>query len=129
MLNRSRSARSALTAVASRRDILLLQEMTEHIHVSQPVEDYILDLVTATRTSSDTLLGSSPRGSIALYNAGRALALLRGRRYVIPEDIKTLAPAVLAHRLILTQNARLEDKTRETVLQQLLAVVPVPSAR
>ncbi len=90
------------------------------------VEDYLLDLVTASRNDPAVELGVSPRGSLALLRAGQALAAIRGRDFVTPDDIQALARPVLAHRLILSPESRLRGQTADGVIARLLEQVPVP---
>lgn len=117
-----------LEPVATPAEIVSLQEQVRHLHVHPDVRDYVVRIVQATRTHRDVYLGASPRASIALYRCSQALALLRGRDYVQPEDVKELAPAVLAHRLVLRPEVRLSAGRTETVLEEILATVPVPVA-
>jgi len=90
------------------------------------VEDYLLDLVSASRSDLAVELGVSPRGSLALLRAGQALAALRGRDFVTPDDLQTLARPVLAHRLILSPESRLRGQSAEDVIKRLLDQTPVP---
>ncbi|MHC5024983.1 MAG: AAA family ATPase, partial [Planctomycetota bacterium] len=98
------------------------------------VENYILDLVRSTREAAELdaelaewlEYGASPRASIYLARTARAQAFLAGRAYVIPEDVRAMAPDVLRHRLVLTFQAEAEEITPEQVMERLLAVVPVP---
>lgn len=115
-----------LKPVCSREEILSLQTQCREIYVSPVLMDYLVSLVQATRTNSQILSGVSPRGSLALLRASMALALIRGREYVVPEDIKELAVPVLAHRLVC---ARTIDGSRRTaaVMEQILNSVPVPT--
>ena len=83
----------------------------------------------ATRAHNDASLGASPRASLGLFRASRALALIRGRDYVLPDDVKELAPAVLSHRIVLTPAARMRGVRSENMVQDLLNTVPVPGAR
>jgi len=92
-----------LEAVATPEQIAGLQEARKRIRVSQPVKEYITTIVNATRESSAFSLGASPRGSLSLMRASQALAALQGRDYVLPDDVKSLAVPVLAHRLILKE--------------------------
>ena len=92
------------------------------------VREYLVTLSEATRQHSDAALGASPRASLGLFRAGRALALIRGRDYVLPDDVKELAEAVLAHRIVLTPSARMRGVRAEQVVQELLNSVPVPGA-
>jgi MoxR-like ATPase len=93
------------------------------------VSDYIVRLVNATRTHPDVYLGASPRGSLALYRAGQALAALLGRDYVIPDDVKRLAEPCLAHRLIIKTSSSIHDVQAGSVVRELLESVPVDSPR
>ena len=117
----------ALEPVASPEEVAELQEVRKKITVSVPVREYITSLVRATRVSSALRLGASPRGSLALMRAGQALAGLRGRDFVLPDDVKCLAVPVLAHRLILREEERLRGETPERVLEELLRQVPIPA--
>jgi len=116
----------ALEPVASPEEVAALQEVRKKITVSAPVREYITSLVRATRTSPALRLGASPRGSLALMRAGQALAGLRGRDFVLPDDVKFLAAPVLAHRLILKPEARLRGRTEPAVVKEILETVPVP---
>jgi MoxR-like ATPase len=116
----------ALDAVCAPRDVLALQEAARGVHVTESVLDYLVGVVQATRSHADLYLGASPRASIALYEAGRALAFVRGRDYVTPDDIKELAPLVLAHRLILKPEATLRGATADSVVADVLTRVAVP---
>ncbi len=95
------------------------------VHVDELLEDYILKIVQGTRHHLDLALGASPRGSLALYKTSQALAALQNRDYVIPDDIKRLAPAVLAHRLILKPESQLRGRTTASVLSGLLTGIEV----
>lgn len=96
------------------------------VYVHPVLEDYLLDLVQASRVDPAITLGISPRGSLALYRASRALAAIQGRSYVIPDDVKRLAAPVLAHRLILNPNARLRGRSNQEVLAALIEQTPIP---
>jgi len=95
------------------------------VHVSDEMQDYVLALVSRTRSHPRLHLGASPRGSLHLTRAAQARAVLRGRDYVLPDDVKGMAVAVLAHRLILEPEARLEGLSSEEVVQEILGVTPV----
>ncbi len=116
-----------LEPVASPDEVSELQHARKKIHVSHPVREYITSLVRSTRTSPALRLGASPRGSLALMRAGQALAALRGREYVLPDDVKSLVIPVLAHRLILKEEERLRGETREHFLEEILRQTPVPA--
>jgi len=116
-----------LEPVASPEDVVALQEVRKKITVSAPVREYITSLVGATRVSPALRLGASPRGSLALMRAGQALAGLRGRDFVLPDDVKCFALPVLAHRVILREDERLRGETPERVLEEILRQVPIPA--
>ncbi len=96
------------------------------VFVSVPVKRYIVDLTNRTRQNSDIYLGASPRGSLALYRTGQTAAALKGRDYVLPDDIKELATAVLAHRIIVGPAARLRELSAEKIIQEIVENLPVP---
>jgi len=116
-----------LRPVASPEDLVALQEVRKTITVSAPVREYITSLVGATRTSPALRLGASPRGSLALMRAGQALAGLRGRDFVLPDDVKRLALPVLAHRVILREEERFRGENPERVLEEILQRIPIPA--
>jgi MoxR-like ATPase len=91
------------------------------------VKEYITNIVRATRGAPSLRLGASPRGSLGLMRAGQALAALREREYILPDDIKTLAVPVLAHRLILREEERLRGETSEHFLEEIVSQIPVPA--
>lgn len=97
-----------------------LYDILTDVHVDASLVRYILSIVRATRSHSDVALGASPRGSLALFKTAQALAALRGRDYVLPDDIKTLAPFALAHRLIIRPESQLRGRTAESILAQIL---------
>ncbi|SHI20228.1 AAA family ATPase [Desulfosporosinus lacus] len=115
-----------LQAVGGEKDVKEWQELSRNVFVHQSIRSYIIELVRATRTHSAVAFGASPRASLALVRAARALALLRGRKYVIPDDIKYLAGYVLNHRLLLKREDRLRGVKAGQVLEELLAIIPVP---
>jgi MoxR-like ATPase len=117
---------AGLKPVATPEEIRSLQQARREIGVSLPVRRYIADIVKPTRVSQSLRFGASPRGSLGLMRAGQALAALRGRTYVLPDDIKYLAEAVLAHRVILHEEERLRGNTPEKILQEIMAATPVP---
>jgi len=106
----------------------LLQEIEniKRVFVSVPVKKYIVDLITQTRQNDELYLGASPRGSLALFRTGQALAFLRGRDYVLPDDIKNMAVAVLSHRVIVNPAARLRELSSSKIIEEILEQVPVP---
>ncbi|MDH3496216.1 MAG: MoxR family ATPase [Gemmatimonadota bacterium] len=124
-----------ITPVAEADDILALRQTIAELYMDQKIVDYVVDVVRATREPQRVGLhevrpliayGASPRASIYLAQAARAHAYLRGRSYVVPEDVKAMAPDVLRHRVLLTFEAEAEDVTSEVVIGKLLEAVPVP---
>ena len=101
-------------------ELLNLHDVITDVHVDASLEQYILAIVQATRSHPDVALGASPRGSLALYKTSQALAALRDRDFVIPDDIKTLVPLTLAHRLILRPESQLRGRTPEAILAEIL---------
>jgi MoxR-like ATPase len=97
------------------------------VHVDGTIVDYVLDVVAATRADEALRLGASTRAALHLLQASQARALLEDRDYVIPDDVKRVAPDVLAHRLALTVDAELDEKTPFDVLARILETVPVPA--
>jgi MoxR-like ATPase len=116
-----------LKPVVKPEEIAQLQESRKDILVSRPVMEYISAIAGATRSHEKVRFGVSPRGSLGLMRAGQALAALHGRSYVLPDDIKHLAPAVMAHRMILKDQERLRGLMPEAFLKELIDQVPVPS--
>jgi MoxR-like ATPase len=123
---RGKDPLKGLKAVASPEQITELQGARKKIRVSLPVREYIADIVRATREDQDLRFGASPRGSLGLMRTGQALAALRGRDFVLPDDIKHLVVPILAHRLILTDDKRLRGATSEQLLEKILKQIPVP---
>lgn len=115
-----------LAAVATGADVLTLQTMVKKVYVDDLVKQYIAALVTATRQHPAIYLGASPRGSLSLFRATQARALMQGRDYVLPDDAKALAEPVLAHRLIVSSSDRSPDKSGRAAVAELLETVPVP---
>ena len=115
-----------LEAVTHPDEVSELQNRRKEIHVSAPVLKYITDIVGATRSHPALSLGASPRGSLGLMRAGQALAALRGRTFVLPDDIKYLAVPVLGHRLILKEDERLRRGSTEDILRKVLDQIPAP---
>jgi len=115
----------AMDAMADPQMLVQLQQARAKIHVSDAIRDYITALVRATRESQAFRFGSSPRGSLGLMRAAQALAALRGRDYVLPDDVKYLAPFVLTHRLTLTEKDRLRGALPESFLERIIAETPV----
>ena len=116
---------TAIEPVVDGRRVLELRRQVWDVHVDDTVRDYVVRLVNATRTHPDLALGASPRGSLALFRTGQALAALQGRDYVLPDDVKRLAMPVLAHRLIVRPESTLRGYTAERVLGNVLQATPL----
>jgi len=115
-----------LAAVVGASDITELQETVRQVHLDPVLRNYLVQLVQATRTHADVELGASPRATLGLYRCSQALAAIRGRDYVTPDDLKTLAPLALSHRMILRSQARLRERTPESVIDEILVQIQVP---
>jgi len=117
---------TTLEPVAEAEDVAELQQTAARCHVSEEVYGYVLDLVEATRASEDLYLGAGPRGSLALVRCAQALATIDGRDFVGPDDVKSIAAAALAHRLLPRPEARVAGVTGAAIVEQLLDSVPAP---
>jgi MoxR-like ATPase len=117
-----------ISPVTTAAEVVAGAQSVADLHVADNIKAYIVDLVTATRQHRDLALGVSPRGALALQRAARALAASIGRDYVVPDDVKRLAVAVLEHRLLLAPDAQLRGAAPGDVVRELLASVPVPGA-
>ncbi|MBR2736127.1 MAG: MoxR family ATPase [Firmicutes bacterium] len=120
-------SKAEIRSCIEQEEIVGLIEDRQHVIVSTEMSNYIVSLITATRNHEDIRLGSSPRGSIALYELARSYALFQGRNYVIPDDIRFLAPYVLGHRVMLTHKAKTEKKTGVSVVEEIVRNVVVPT--
>jgi MoxR-like ATPase len=118
----------AVTTVVQPDAVLALRDAARTVRVGEDVERYIVALVRATREHDDVRLGASPRSSVALYRAAQAWALLDGRAFVLPDDVRTIAHAVLDHRLLLDVDRELRGATVAGVVKDVLDQVPVPLA-
>ncbi|MDL2233770.1 MoxR family ATPase [Ruminococcaceae bacterium OttesenSCG-928-L11] len=125
--NKSRTATAPLSAVADAAAILALQDELEAMTCMRSILTYIVDIARRTREHPDVELGVSPRGSIALMKAAMARAMLSGRNYVLPDDVQRMTAPVLAHRLVLTAQAYIQNQTAEAVLTEILRLAPVPA--
>ena len=114
-----------LQQVAECAELMDLQKQVWEIHIDDTLQDYIVRLVHRTRGHPDLALGASPRASLSLYRTAQALAALQGRDHVLPEDVKSMAPIVLTHRLVLRPEAELRGQTTRAVLDALLAETPL----
>jgi len=116
----------ALQPVVSAEQVIRLQQAIRQVRWQPEVERYLLSIVRATREHAAVSLGVSPRGTLALYRACEAYAAMQGRDYVQPDDVKRLAPSVLAHRLLTTTRARLRGSASEAIIKEILDATPVP---
>jgi MoxR-like ATPase len=115
-----------INPVVSAADVVNCQEAIRSVHVDDKIKRYVLEIVHNSREHEDVLLGGSPRASIALFRTGQALAAVSGRDFVIPDDVKRMAQAVLAHRLILRPESRLRKKTPASVVNEIVGDARVP---
>lgn len=120
--------RLILNPVLTASDILHLQRRVEEVHISQPVVQYVVDLVEATRNSPRTEAGASPRGSLALLKASRARAAMAGRSHVLPDDVKAVAVPCLAHRLILQPDQWVRGVRTDQVVNEVVSQVAAPQS-
>lgn len=116
----------AVKTVTDAAELTRLQKEAAAVYISDAVADYIVALTQATRRHSDLAMGASPRGSRSLYRAAKVWAAMEGRDYVLPDDVQHLAAPVLAHRLVLTGEARFSGKTAQGVVQEILATTEIP---
>ncbi len=128
ILNRFRQSNpiEALESVATGEQIIKIQDEIKEVHVDKTLNDYIVDIVSSTRKHNDIILGSSPRGSIALFKAAQAWAFYNNRNFVMPEDIKYMVVPVLSHRIVLKQEAKLKKINAADILDSILEKIKVP---
>ena len=115
----------SLEPVVDGGDLIALGDIVTDVHVDDSLLQYVLAIVDATRKHSDLALGASPRGSLALYKSAQALAAVRGRDHVLPDDVKTLAPLALCHRLIVKPATQLRGRTALTIVDEILERTPL----
>jgi len=118
-----------IAQVTTTGELLDMQEQIKSVYVDPLIKQYIVELVDKTRAHPDVYLGASPRGALALYRTAQARAVMHGRDYVIPDDIKALAQSTLAHRVIISPAARIKDIDTGGILDELLRSIPVPGAK
>jgi MoxR-like ATPase len=118
-----------LQPVMAAEELIELQHAREQVRIEESVRRYIVQVARATRQHDSVQLGVSPRGTLALYKAAQALAALRGRDYVLPDDVKQLVGPVLTHRIIVNPQTRLRGRTPEEVIQETISAIPVPVDR
>ena len=115
-------------AIARPEDVLALQAAAAEVRVDQRVHEYAVRIVRATRERPELAIGAGPRGAIAMIRAARAQALLEARDFVVPDDVKSMAPPALRHRILLAPEAELEGRTPDAVLGVVLGEVEAPRA-
>jgi MoxR-like ATPase len=123
-----RQEQVSLAPVITAAQLLDIQATVEEVHVSEPIEQYIVNLVVATRQHPQVQIGASPRGSLALYQLARAHTMISGRDFVLPDDVKVMATAALAHRLLLKPELWMRGIQAEGVLHDILERTPIPKA-
>ena len=116
----------ALSPVTTTEVLLKLQELVHQIHVSPQINEFIVSIVRKTREHPDIVLGCSPRGTLALYRGAQAWALYQNRSYVLPDDVLKMAVPVLAHRLVLSQEARFKKFSPQDLMKNVISLVKVP---
>lgn len=124
--NLRRSDQANIEQVSTREDILAMQQQVEDVHVEQAVERYAIEIVGRTRSHKAVEIGASPRGSLALVKLAKANAWLNGRDYVIPDDVKRVAPPALSHRLILKPEGWLKGEKTVAIIDEIVRDVQVP---
>ena len=117
---------NSLKSVISNKDVESMIKMVKNVFVSPMILKYIVEIVNRTRSNEDLYLGASPRGSLALFRTSQVLAVIKGRNYVLPDDVKEMALPVLAHRLIVNPEARLKEISSTRIVQEILDQVPSP---
>jgi len=115
-----------LKSVVKVKEISAVIKAVKEVYISNAIKNYIVDLTTRTRQSNDVYLGASPRGSLALFRTGQALAAMQGRDYVLPDDIQGLAIPVLGHRIIVGPAARLREVSADRIVREIVENTPVP---
>ncbi len=115
-----------LTPIISIETLAECQQKVKHIHVSDSIKQYVIDLIRATRQHEDIYLGASPRGSLGLFKTSQARAAILGRDYVIPDDIKTVFTAVVSHRIVVSPKGRISHLTPEQILLEILGSISIP---
>lgn len=126
MLSLGDEGKKRIGAVVTGEDVIRIKEDAKRVHVSRSVNQYVVEIVSATRNHSALKLGSSPRGSLALYNMAKTYAMYKGRNYVLPDDIKQIAKYVLAHRITLTHDAKSNGRTPENIIADIIGSIAIP---
>ncbi len=116
-----------LEPVVSAADLVACQRAVREVHVDEKVRRYMLQMVHETRQHDELSLGASPRASLALFRTGQSMAAILGRNFVLPDDVKRVAPAVLTHRLIVRPESRLRKVTAAAIVEEILGEIPIPT--
>jgi MoxR-like ATPase len=116
-----------LEPVVSAADLVACQRAVREVHVDEKVRRYMLQIVHETRQHDELSLGASPRASLALFRTGQAMAAILGRSFVLPDDVKRVAPSVLTHRLIVRPESRLRKVTAAAIVEEILSEIPIPT--
>ena len=117
----------SVEAVLSRAQLIALQDAVELVHIDDTVAAYAVAIVHASRSHADLLVGASPRGSLAIVKLARGRALMQGRNYVVPDDVKAVAVPALAHRVVLRPEVWIREVSAEAIISDVLTRVPAPS--
>jgi len=115
-----------LNAVTAEEELRQYQEAIKRIYIAPSIKRYIVDLTRSTRTHPDVYLGASPRGSLGLFRAAQAIAAMAGRDFVLPDDIKSIAIPVLAHRVVVNPATRMKDISSASIIDELISNTPIP---
>ena len=126
MLERSHPL-DKLEPVVSAAELVACQRAVREVHVDEKVRRYLMQIVHETRTHDELSLGASPRASLALFRTGQAMAAILGRNFVLPDDVKRVAPSVLMHRMIVRPESRLRKVTAAAIVEEILGEIPVPT--
>jgi MoxR-like ATPase len=118
----------SLEAVASPEEISELQKVAREIYVDDLIKRYVISIINRTREHADIALGSSPRGTLALVRGAQGMALIRGRDYALPDDVKELAIPMIGHRIIVSASARMRGLEGSDLVEEIVNEVPVPGA-
>ena len=118
-----------LQSVTSAEEIQEMQRATREVYVDDLIKEYIVTIISATRGHPDIALGASPRGSLFLFRGAQALALIRGRDYVLPDDVKELVVPIMRHRIIVSAAARMRGVDPAQVVREIAESIPVPGAQ
>ena len=116
----------AITPITDSQEIINLQNIHKSVKVTKEIKNYIIKIISATRDEEDIVLGASPRASLDLYKACQAKASVNARNYVIPDDVKELAPYILAHRIGISLNAQIKERTSDQIINKILDSIEIP---